>query len=386
MRHELVAALKADGIDPDQLDDKELVLRVSRWLFDKSQYKNMFTTHYIYYPEGRAAVYPELERQFEADKGDPGWSVEEQLERDLFGRSMFATKTHGSCTSSAVYLTTALRALGIPTRMVLAIPLVDGNDEAQLAMVRDGLHHHQVRQTVLLGVSATRGYSNHTFNEVYIGGRWVRLNYSALGQNTLDAKYMGLLTHVNTFADLSEADLAPTWGKRYALGERDDLFRFSNPYRAFEVSDHFGTYAKVENPQSAAREHRALTLTRAYWADDDDAPEAVRKTSWAKRPGGHVIVHGDEWFDDQPYQQYMLFMQAVDRDFVFRAEGRPDVRGRITMSYVTQPSAGLREMEILIAPEEFARMEPGVAYALVPRNEKAGYAWQTKGPLAITRK
>jgi hypothetical protein len=176
MQRELVAALNADGIHPDRLDDKTLVQQVARWLFAKSQYKNMFTTHYIAVPDGRAAIYPGLERQFEADKRDPAWSVQEQLERDLFGRSMFATRTHGSCTSSAVYLTTALKALGIPRPMVLAIPLADGNDADQLALVRDGLHHHQVRQTVLLGVGATKGYSNHTLNEVHVGGRWVRLN------------------------------------------------------------------------------------------------------------------------------------------------------------------------------------------------------------------
>jgi hypothetical protein len=386
MRRELVAALRADGIDPDRLDDKALVQEVAQWLFAKSQYKNMFTTHYIAFTDGRAAIYPGLERQFETDKGDSAWSVQEQLERDLFGRSMFATRTHGSCTSSAVYLTTAMKALGIPTRMVLAIPLADGNDADQLALVRNGLHHHKVRQTVFLGVGATKGYSNHTFNEVHVGGRWVRLNYSALGQNILDVKYMGLLTHVNTFADLSEAGLAATWGKRYALGERDEVFRFGNPYRAIEVTDQFGTYAHIDNRESAAREHRAITLSRAYWVDADDAPEAIRKVTWATRPGGHVIVHGDEWFDDQPYTQYKLFMQAVDRKFLLRAEGRPDVHARITMSYVTHPPEGLREMELLIPSQELARMEPGVAYTLVPRNEAPGYQWRTTGAILIMRK
>jgi RNA polymerase sigma factor (sigma-70 family) len=383
MRRDLVAALKADGIDPDRLDDKELVLRASRWLFANSKYREMFCTHYVHYPEGRAAIYPGLERQFEREKGDPSWSVQEQLDHELFGRSMFARRTHGSCTSSAVYLTTALRALGIPTRMVLAIPVVDGNDEAQLAMVRDGLHHHRARRTVLLGASGARGYAAHTFNEVYVGGRWVRLNYAALGQNILDANYMGLMTHVNTFDDLSDAGLAATWGKRYALGERDDLFRYSNPYKAQEVSDHFGRYARVENPE--AREHRAITLGRAYWMDSDDAPAAVRQTGWGRSPGGHVVVHGEEWFDDEPYHQYKVFMQAADKQFLFRAEGRPDVRGQISMSFVTQPSAGLREMEILIPPAEYARMESGVEYTLTPRNEAAGYQWKTKGPITIKK-
>jgi hypothetical protein len=194
------------------------------------------------------------------------------------------------------------------------------------------------------------------------------------------------MIHVNTVADLSEAGLAATWGKRYALGERDEVFRFGNPYRAMEVSDHFGKHAQIENPESAAREHKIVTLSRAYWVDADDAPEAIRKVTWATRPGGHVIVHADEWFDDQPYTQYKLFMQAVDREFLLRAEGRPDVDARITMSYVTHPPEGLREMELLIPSQELARMEPGVAYTLLPRNEAPGYQWRTTGATLITRK
>ena len=260
MRSDLIAALKADAIDPEQLDDRELVARASAWLLANSKYVNMFCTHYIHYPDGRAAIYPGLKARFELEKGDRAWSVEQQLDHELFGRSMFAHRTHGSCTSSAVFLTTALRAMGIPTRMVLGIPLVDGNDAAQLAMVQKGIHHHRVRRTLLQGLSQAKGYANHTFNEVFVGGRWVRLNYKTLGQNTLDGSLMGMLTHVNTFNDLSDVPLAATWGKRYANGERDALFRFGNPYRCEEVSDHFGKFAARQEPGSA----RKAAVTSRY--------------------------------------------------------------------------------------------------------------------------
>ena len=72
MRRDLIAALKADGIDPDRLDDKELVTRASAWLMANSKYVNMFCTHYMHYPEGRAAIYPGLEARFEREKGDRG--------------------------------------------------------------------------------------------------------------------------------------------------------------------------------------------------------------------------------------------------------------------------------------------------------------------------
>jgi hypothetical protein len=387
MKRELIAAIKSDGIDPDQLDDKELVLRVSRWLFSNSKFRNMFCTHYIHYPEGKPAIYPGLEARFQSDKGDPSWSTQEQFEHELLGRSMFRTRTHGTCTSTAVYLTTVLRALGIPTRMVLAIPLVDANDPAQIDKVKGNIHHHRVRRDVLLGNVGLVGYANHTFNEVYVGGRWVRLNYSKLGQNSLDATAMGLFTHVNTFKDLSEASLAQTWGRRYARGERDDVFKTSNPYKAEEVSDYFGKFSKIENPESEAREHRAITLSRVYWADAPEAPDAVKKALGGIHDGsGRLLVHGEEWFDDQPYQQYKLFMQAAGKGFALEADGLPAVRGRLSLGYFTHPVENLREMEIIIPPNEFAKMATGVEYALKPENEVAGYQWKSKGALRIKKR
>jgi hypothetical protein len=387
MQRDLAAALEADHIGADQLDDKELVIRATSWLLAKSKFINMFCTHYIYYPDGRPAIFPQLEAKFESDKGNQGWTVQEQLDHELFGKLMFVNRTHGTCASSAVFLTTALSALGIPTRMVLGIPLVDGNDSEQMKMVKSAIHHHRLRQTLLSGLSSAQGYANHTFNEVFVGGRWARLNYNKLGQNTLDASTMGLLTHVNTFNDLSEVALAATWGKRYALGERDTVFRYGNPYRCVELSDHFGNFAKVENAD--AKEHRIMTVSRAYWADDPDAPAMVKKMiqspSGQTRAGGQFFMHGEEWFDDQPWQQLKTFLQAAGKEFLLKAEGQADVIGRVTTGSCTSPSENLREIQVIIPREEYAKMTPGVAYELLPRNEVPGYTWKTKGQVTITR-
>ncbi len=218
-----------------------------------------------------------------------------------------------------------------------------------------------------------------------MGGRWVRLNYTTLGQNSLDANTMGLLTHVNTFNDLSEVPLAATWGKRYALGERDAVFRYGNPYRCEELSDHFGKYARVENPLK--REHRAITISRAYWADSADAPDMIKQANLRSRNdgSGHLLLHGEEWFDEEPWQQLKIFLQAAGKEFLFKAAGHPEVRGRITTGSFTGGSQNLREMEVLIPRNEYAKMEPGVEYTLTPRNEVAGYEWKTKGRVTIMK-
>ncbi len=224
---------------------------------------NMFCTFYVGFPDGKPAVLPGLEEAFEREKGDPKWTVQQEFEHELLGKEMFANKTHGSCTSTAIYETTVLRALGIPTRMILCIPLADGSDPAQVEMVDKGLTHHQVRRDAYLGVTAGgNSFSSHTFCEVFVGGRWRRLNYTTLGQNVLAQNYLGLMIKVHTFNDLSEANLAATWGTRYAKGLRDDVFKHSNPYCLLEVSDHFGKYASVPNPPVAAYEHKQITIEK----------------------------------------------------------------------------------------------------------------------------
>jgi hypothetical protein len=301
---------------------------------------------------------------------------------------MFYHKSHGSCTSSAGYQATVLRALGIPTRIIICIPVVDPSDPDQVALVRRGLTHHRVRDAALLGLlAAGNSYTNHTFLEVFVGNRWRRLNYSKLGQNILDPSYLGLMVHVHTFNDLSEANLAPTWGARYGLGKRDGEFKHGNPYRTALLDDHFGKYAKVPNPPS--KEHKHITITRIYWAEAPDTPELLRRSAagHSARDGAvRLFIHGDEWWDNAgDYLQYRVFLQRVDRHLVFRAKGHPDVKGEVMQSFFTNASAKQREIEVAIPPAEYARMVKGVAYTLHPVNGVAGYAWKVKEGLTVTR-
>jgi len=162
MRRDLLAELNADGIDVVALTDKEVVERVSRWLMNRSRsLDNVFTTHYVYFPNGKPTAYPGLEeavrREFERDCASYDWAIDEHFDHELFGRGMFYNKTHGSCTSFAVYLTTVLRATGIPTRMVLAIPVVDHSDQNQLELVEQHITHHEVRRTLLAALAGLVG-------------------------------------------------------------------------------------------------------------------------------------------------------------------------------------------------------------------------------------
>src|SRR5262249_52786226 len=143
-----------------------------------------------------------------------GLSVQEQWDRELFAKGMFDHGCRGSCTSSAIYMNGCLRALGIPTRIVLCVPVIDGTDAGELAMVAR-LRNTVVRTAIEDGTATPApGWSSHTYNEVCVGGRWRRLNYNRLGQNTLDPDYFGLMIHVATFGDWADGNMAATWGVR----------------------------------------------------------------------------------------------------------------------------------------------------------------------------
>jgi hypothetical protein len=392
MRKGLLRELAKDGIDPDKLTDKEVVEQVSRWLFKRSKYRYMFCTFYVGFREGKAVVLSGLEQAFEREKGDPKWTLQEQLEHEVLGKQMFEHKTYGTCTSTAVYQATVLRALGIPTRIILCIPLADGSDSGQVRLISEGLTNHRARGTASLGaLSGGSGFTSHTFCEVFVGNRWRRLNFTTLGQNILERNYLGLMIHVHTFKDLSDANLAATWGTRYAKSQRDSVFPYSNPYRLLEVSDHFGKYANVLN-SPVDKELRRATITKAYWPEAKDAPAEVKAMVNAadSRSGGptahRFFIHCAEWLEDAgDYLQYKLFMWQVDRRLVLRAKGRPDVSCEVSMSFVTQHSQDLCELEVVIPSAEYAKMANDVAYTLHPVNDKKGYEWKVKEGLTIGR-
>ena len=99
----------------------------------------MFCTFFTGFTDGAPHVLDGCGDAFERNKGDAQWSVAEQFAHELFGADMFTNKSYGTCTSAAVYLTTGLRSVGVPTRMVLCIPIADASDPAQVRMVENGI-------------------------------------------------------------------------------------------------------------------------------------------------------------------------------------------------------------------------------------------------------
>lgn len=381
MRDALVEGLKRAGVDVDALDDRALVEKAVPWLLDRASYDGgQFTGYFTQFEDGKPSVHPGCTRGLE-EYNRSGRTVEEQWAHDLFAKGMFETRSRGSCTSTAIYLNACLRALGIPTRIVYCIPVIDASDPGELAML-DGLRHPEVRRVLedALGKLGS-SWAGHTFNEVHVGGRWRRLNYAKLGQNTFGANVFGLLTHVFTVDDWADADVARTIGVRQSSDRRDDVFGHDNPYSTVELSDRFGVHAAIARTPKPADAWSTLTIEKAIWYDSPERPPNL--TTRIPDPGrtGYVLLKVRECRPEGGLAQYRPFWEGVDRSFLLRAEGRDDVRAEATRGYW---SSGWFFLEI--PRSELERMAADVPYALVPRNGEGDMRWGVADGVRLTRR
>jgi transglutaminase-like putative cysteine protease len=322
-----------------------------------------------------------LREAFDKQKPDKSWTDEKMFEQEALGRSMFYQKVHGSCTSCSVYLATILRALGIPTRIVFCIPPFDPNDQAQARMFYDNIHHHRARETVRGALEGTGGFENHLFNEVYVGHRWMRLNYSTLGQPVLDSRYFGLLTHIYTCSALSQVPLAQTWGMRYFKYPADQPKLSSiNPYRLISVQDEFGPKAQVDNPQVPLAELRTVTITGLLAKGSPSLPKWVEEGNW-RQSGTDFLIAYREWIPGANYQMG-AFEKRAGHEFLLSAPDHPTMKVRLNGLHVCQSDGQFQAFGARIAPEDKAKLVPGVAYSIQPINISDTYHWAVASDLA----
>ena len=179
---------------------------------------------------------------------------------------------------------------------------------------------------------------------------------------------------VHTFNDLSEANLAATWGTRYAKGLRDGVFKHSNPYCLLEVSDHFGKYASVPNPPAA---ESSISRSRSRKPIGPNRRMRRRRFGTCKSEGGtrrSSLLHPLPRVAGE--RGRLPAIQALHepsrQELHLAGEGRPDVRCHLSISDVAGGAEKLRELEVVIPPAEYAKMAKGVAYTLHPVKRGGG--------------
>ena len=347
---DLKAALAEDGIEVESLSDRELVERVSAWLVRRAESIDSFTTFSTAFDtDGRRYLPDELAAGGVQVPSDEDWDGE------LSAKGMFERAQRGSCTSSAIYLSGCLRALGIPTRTVYCIPVFDAGDEREWAMVREGIGNDYVRRTVTAAMRGMeRSWASHTFNEVWIGGRWWRLDYADLGVGVLRRERFGLLTHAGTFRDWADARAWETIGRRQTLGLKDPWFDGANPYSMLSVSDSMGPHSTLVIP---AADRIVAQLEEVTWTDDPDLPEDVQASIERSNRFG-LLARLTGLADSNELRE---LLESIERRVYLTADGHP------TLSIGFDPACWwYREDHALVylpfGPADRRDLEQGVAY------------------------
>lgn len=164
---------------------------------------------------------------------------------------MYYNKTTGECTPSSTYWATVFRTLGIPTRINVIVPVLEQGNVQQQNMVLSNIKNEAMRELIRSQFTSMPGsLSSHYYTEVYLGNRWVNVEYGQVGFNFLSR---GINTHILTINDVSEADMEKDWLPIF-LGEKATL---NNPYSLLNISDNYGKHY-LESPYFMTMEKKQL--------------------------------------------------------------------------------------------------------------------------------
>ena len=209
------------------------------------------------------------------------------------------------------------------------------------------------------------GFTNPVFNEVWVGRKWVRLNYDRLGQSILDKNYLGLMTHVYTTLDVSEVPFPATWGARYALHAGPKLSS-DNPYGLLSAHDDLKPGLTLDNPPVPAL---TTATVIAVLKPGDPHVEAGQLPT-----GVDGLLQTKEWIPDQNFIQLRDFLDGAGHVFILQADGHPDVRAKITGFNVDNGNGSFQAFGIHLE----SPLIQGVTYKLVPQNDGHSHTWQVQ--------
>lgn len=160
------------------------------------------------------------------------------LQTNFFGESMFRRRVHGTCSSLAMLRATMFRAAGLPARLVQTLPLIARYEDDHVPLA------DRMRKRLF-----ARGYEwtrqrpagvNHMYNEVFLGGQWVRVD-ETIGCNL----FVGDKVFVKVYFANDANNLFPIRPAEEAWNEERD-------FRTLDVTDQHAIHASAM-PQAQSR-------------------------------------------------------------------------------------------------------------------------------------
>lgn len=166
---------------------------------------------------------------------------EQFLETNFFGDSMFKKKVHGTCSSTAILRGTIFRAAGLPTRLIQTLPLITRYSEDSEPLA-DRLRMRHMAKGYTWGPG--NGGANHTYNEVFLNNRWVRVDNS-IGTGP----FVGDKLFVKAWSSADWNNLKEEWNNKRC-------------FRALDVSDAYPKYKTESTKVDIAIDDKNLTVTK----------------------------------------------------------------------------------------------------------------------------
>lgn len=163
------------------------------------------------------------------------------LETNFLGDSMFKNKVHGTCSSMAILRGTMFRAAGLPTRLIQTLPLMTRYSEDPQPLA-DQLRMRAMAKGYDWGPG--NGGANHTYNEVFLNNRWVRVD-----QSIGTSPFVGDKLFAKAWSAPSWNNLKEEWNDKRC-------------FRALQVSDAYPKYKSALAKADIVIENKDLTVSK----------------------------------------------------------------------------------------------------------------------------
>lgn len=192
---------------------------------------------YTYKHQGRLLTDWSFFDSMDMDREVTESEVQEALNVNYFGDSMFKRKQYGACISRSRLFASMLRAAGIPARVSMSVPMLyyykGGNEWNRLVknVNNEAVAGSYAYDQPLIPAEVT--IVGHSQVEVYLNNHWIRLGYQ-LNEGPIFAGTDLVFIKIIDAADFTEIDFTKTWAPAQWVKER--------PYRTVELSDQDAKY------------------------------------------------------------------------------------------------------------------------------------------------
>jgi hypothetical protein len=139
-----------------------------------------------------------------------------------------------------------------------------------------------------------------------------------------------------------------------------------------------------EYPFVEFKEIKVAHINGLYWQGDEKIPEGVRGLFGNK---DHFLISIEEWMAGQDHRQLNAFQEKAVFRFLLQTPGHDDIQ--ITEKHfqgTCSSGRGVFQGFVVGLPSaELAKLASGVAYTLVPVDQRQEYAWQVKSGVQLVR-